>query len=76
MAFTDSVSARVREELKTQDVSYRELARRIGKSIAYVSRRLSDDPDVSFRVDELEQAAEALGVPVERFVIDTPAGAT
>jgi transcriptional regulator with XRE-family HTH domain len=68
VAFTESVSARVREELKTQDVSFRELARRMGVSIAYVSRRLSDEPDVHFRIDELEKVANALGVPVQRFV--------
>jgi transcriptional regulator with XRE-family HTH domain len=74
VAFTESVSARVRDELKTQDVSFRELARRMGVSIAYVSRRLSDDPEVHFRVDELEKVAAALSVPVARFVRDRPTG--
>lgn len=40
----------------------------MGVSIAYVSRRLSDEPDVHFRIDELEKVANALGVPVQRFV--------
>ncbi len=76
MALTESVSARVREELKAQDVSFRELARRMGVSISYVSRRLSDEPDVYFRIDELEKAAEVLGVPVDRFLtVPTPGGA-
>lgn len=68
MPLTESVAARIREELDRQDISYRELGRRLGKSIAYVSRRLSEDPDVQFRVDELDQVATVLGVPVTSFL--------
>lgn len=65
---TESVAAKIREELDRQDISYRELGRRLGVSIAYVSRRLSAEPEVQFRVDELETIAAALGVPVTAFL--------
>jgi transcriptional regulator with XRE-family HTH domain len=68
VALTESVALKIREELSRQDISYRELGRRLGTSIAYVSRRLSDNPDVHFRTDELERVAEVLGVPVSRFL--------
>lgn len=68
MTLAESVAAKIREELERQDLSYRELGRRLDVSIAYVSRRLSDNPDVQFRVDELERVAAALGVPVTRFL--------
>lgn len=75
VALTESVAAKIREELARQDVSFRELGRRLGVSIAYVSRRLSQEPDVQFRVDELERVAAVLGVPVTRF-LPTPAKAS
>jgi transcriptional regulator with XRE-family HTH domain len=68
VTLAESVAAKIREELERQDLSYRELGRRLDVSIAYVSRRLSDNPDVQFRVDELERVAAALGVPVTRFL--------
>lgn len=68
MTLAESVAAKIREELDRQDVSYRELGRRLNVSIAYVSRRLSPDPDVQFRVDELERVAGALDVPVTQFL--------
>lgn len=75
VALTESVSANVREELKAQDVSFRELARRLGVSQPYVSRRLSEEPEVDLKLDELEKIAEALGVPVQKLLADAPAGA-
>lgn len=77
MALTDSVAAKIRAELERQDISYRELGRRLGKSIAYVSRRLSEEPDVQFRLDEIEDVANALDVPASRFLPaeSTPASA-
>jgi transcriptional regulator with XRE-family HTH domain len=68
VALTESVAARIREELDRQKISYRELGRRLGVSIAYVSRRLSVDPDVMFRVDELDEIADVLDVPVTKFL--------
>ena len=68
MTLTESVSAKIRAELRRQDVSFRELGRRMGVSLAYISRRLSDDPDVEFKVSEIERVAEALGVPVTAFL--------
>lgn len=76
MPLTESVAAKIREELDRQDISYRELGRRLNVSIAYVSRRLSDSPEVQFRVDELERIADALDVPVTAFLPATdPASA-
>lgn len=54
--------------MKRQGVSYRELGRRLGVSIAYVSRRLSDDQHVQFKVSELDEIAEVLSVPVTTFL--------
>jgi transcriptional regulator with XRE-family HTH domain len=68
VTLAESVAAKIREELERQDISYRELGRRLNVSIAYVSRRLSEDPDVQFRVDELERVAAALNVPVIQFL--------
>jgi transcriptional regulator with XRE-family HTH domain len=68
VTLAESVAAKVREELDRQDISYRELGRRLNVSIAYVSRRLSEQADVQFRVDELEKVAAALGVPVTQFL--------
>lgn len=68
VALTESVAAKVRAELDRQDISYRELGRRLGKSIAYVSRRLMAEPEVQFRVDELDEIADVLGVPVTQFL--------
>lgn len=68
MTLAESVPAKVRAELERQNVSYRELGRRLGKTISYVSRRLSEHPDVQFRMDELEDVAAALGVPVGQFL--------
>jgi transcriptional regulator with XRE-family HTH domain len=80
VAFTESVSARVRDELDAQDVSFRELARRLGVSQPYVTRRLGEvvEDKVDLKLDEVEKIAHVLGVPVERFVTGaptTPAGA-
>lgn len=68
MTLAESVAAKIRAELERQEISYRELGRRLGVSIAYVSRRLSEEPDVQFRMDELENVASALGVPVTDFL--------
>jgi transcriptional regulator with XRE-family HTH domain len=68
VTLAESVAAKIRAELVRQEISYRELGRRLGVSIAYVSRRLSDEPDVQFRMDELENVAAALGVPVTAFL--------
>lgn len=79
MTLAESVPAKVRAELERQNVSYRELGRRLGKTISYVSRRLSEHPDVQFRMDELEDVAAALGVPVSQLLqadTETPARAS
>jgi transcriptional regulator with XRE-family HTH domain len=71
----ESVSANVREELKSQDVSFRELARRLGVGQPYVTRRLGEvvsEEKVELKLSELEKIADALGVPVQKFLSDEP----
>jgi transcriptional regulator with XRE-family HTH domain len=68
VALTESVSAKVREELKSRDISFRELARRMGVSQPYISRRLGEEPEVDLKLDEIEKIAVALDVPVDRFL--------
>lgn len=57
--------AGLRAELSRQDVSGRELARRINVTPVYVSRRISGAVDPSST--DLERFAEALGVTVGRL---------
>jgi transcriptional regulator with XRE-family HTH domain len=65
--------------MKSQDVSIRELARRLGVSQPYVSRRIGevdDDERVDLKLDEIEKIAVALGVPVQKLLSGAaPAGA-
>lgn len=64
--------------MKSQDVSFRELARRLGVSQPYVTRRLGEvvDDKVDLKLDEIEKIAAALGVPVQKLISDaTPASA-
>lgn len=79
MALTESVSANVVAEMKSQDVSIRELARRLGVSQPYVSRRLGEvdaDERVDLKLDEIERIAEALGVPVQKLLSGATPAAT
>lgn len=72
MALTESVAANIRAELDRQGISFRELGRRLNKPISYVSTRLGENQNaVPIRLEELEEIAGALGVPVARFL---PAG--
>lgn len=70
MALSEAVKASIVAELNHQGVSQRELARRLGVKQQYVWRRISDSPaaDKEFTPSEVERVAEALGVPVSRFL--------
>lgn len=63
---TDTVASEVRAELARQRLTQQDLADRIGEGQWWVSRRLTGT--VPFAVAELVRVAEALGVPVERFI--------
>jgi transcriptional regulator with XRE-family HTH domain len=56
------VAANVRAELGRHSRSQADLGQALGRSQPYVSRRLSGK--VAFGVDEVEQIASWLGVPV------------
>ena len=64
------VSARLRELLAARGISEVELARRMGFTQSYVSRRMRGE--VAWDVDDLNRIAGHLGVPVA----DLTAGAT
>jgi transcriptional regulator with XRE-family HTH domain len=63
---TASVASTVRAELARRSISQGALATKLGKSQAWVSRRLSGD--VEMRVDELRAIAALLGVPVADLI--------
>lgn len=75
MALSEVVRESIAAELLRQKISQRELARKVGMSQQYLWRRLStaERADLEFTPSELEQIAEALGVPVAQFL--TPVGA-
>ena len=62
----DSVSAEIRDEMKRQSVSQRELARRVGWAQSQLWKRLRGL--VPYRTDEIERIARALDVPVSQLM--------
>lgn len=70
---TESVSAKIREELTEQGISQRELARRLNVSQPWVFRRLAAEPEVTLNVAEIDAIASALGVPVAKLLGDVAA---
>lgn len=68
MTLNDHIIPRIRAELGYQGLSARELARRIGVTQSYLAARMSGD--VEFRTGDLEKIAEALSVPVSKFIPD------
>lgn len=60
----DHITQEIRAEMGRKRVSGAELARQLGVSEAYISRRLSG---VGLDIADLERFAEVLGVPVSRF---------
>ncbi len=61
-----TASRRIRDELESQGISSRELARRMDVQHSYLFRRLLGQ--VEFRPSDLEKIAAALDVPVTRFL--------
>jgi transcriptional regulator with XRE-family HTH domain len=70
--YGDYVRAAVAEEVRSamarKRISGAELARRIHKSVAWVSRRTSLTPSQTFDFVELGEVARALGVTVEELI--------
>ncbi len=62
---TQSLAAELRAELARQRLSQRELAKRLGTSQAWVSRRLVGEVEPT--PEEISQIAGALGVPASKF---------
>ncbi|GIJ10769.1 helix-turn-helix domain-containing protein [Micromonospora andamanensis] len=62
----NAISSEVRAELARQRRPQREIADRLGISIQQVSLRLRGE--VEWRVSELIQVADLLGVPVAQFL--------
>ena len=65
-----SVAEEIRALLARRQMSGVKLAETIGRSQAYVSRRLNGD--TAFDVDDLQMIAEALGVPVTALLPASP----
>ncbi|MDG4791881.1 helix-turn-helix transcriptional regulator [Micromonospora sp. WMMD1102] len=63
-----TAAAEVRAEMGRQRISAAALARALGVSDMYLSRRLSGDDPIPFDLSEIERIAEALGVPVGNFL--------
>jgi len=75
MTQTDSIRRKVRAELAYREISGRQLCTLIGMSQSALAARLSGH--VEFRISELQTIADAIEVPLSRFLPDTqpqPAG--
>ncbi|WP_427422715.1 helix-turn-helix domain-containing protein [Lysinibacillus fusiformis] len=70
MALSQAIKDSIHAELTRQQISQRELARRLGVRQEYLWSRLSrsEKAVVEFRPDEIERIADALGVPVALFL--------
>lgn len=64
----DTAAAEVRAEMGRQRISAAALARSLGVSDMYLSRRLSGDEPIPFDLSEIERIAVALDVPVSNFL--------
>lgn len=62
----DQISELVRAALAENGMSASEMARRIGVTQPYMARRLGGD--VPWRINELTAVADALGVPLAKFL--------
>jgi transcriptional regulator with XRE-family HTH domain len=61
-----TVAAEIRAELGRQRISQADLARRLGVSRPWVSRRLNGD--TALTIGDIATIADNLGVPVTHFV--------
>jgi transcriptional regulator with XRE-family HTH domain len=80
MQLSQALKDSIRSEMTRQGISERELARRLDWSQQYTWRRISnhENADKEITPTELEQIAEALGVPVHQLLPapePTPGGA-
>lgn len=64
---SELIAREIRAELGRQQVSNRRLAERLGVSFMWVNRRISTC-DVKITVDEAEEIARALDVPVQQLI--------
>lgn len=62
----DAVAAEVRAEVARQALTQQQVADRLGEKQWWVSRRLTGD--VAWDVADLVRVADALGVPVAKFL--------
>lgn len=69
-----AVAEEVRSALARKKVSGAELARRLHKSEAWVSRRTSLVPELTFDLVELSAVASVLGVAVKELIPDSVTG--
>ena len=66
-----AVCANIRAEMARSGLTQQDIAARIGKTRQAVSRRLTGLTE--FRLDELEQIADLLGMPLEELTRDVAA---
>lgn len=62
------IAAEIRAEAGRQGVSIREVARTLGVSQPWLSRRVSIHADVDLKVDEIDRIAEALGTTAQKLI--------
>lgn len=65
MQIHENIAGEVRAELARRRLTGRKIARALGMSEVYVSRRLTGQ--VPFNVNDLSAIAELLDVPISRF---------
>jgi transcriptional regulator with XRE-family HTH domain len=66
MPHNETIRRKVRAELAYWGISGRQLAGKVGMSQSAISARLSGQ--VEFRISELQAIADAVGVPLARFL--------
>lgn len=64
--FNEFVASEIRAEMARQRRSQQELARALGWTQPFISRRLTGS--VALSTDEIERIAEVLSVPVDQLV--------
>jgi transcriptional regulator with XRE-family HTH domain len=63
------VAAEIRAEMARQGMSQRRLATLIGTNYTWCQRRISVGAELELTVDDVQDIAEALGVPVQRLMM-------
>lgn len=67
-AASAGIAAEIRAETARQGKSVREIARVMGVHQPWLSRRVSITADVDLKVNEIEDIADALGVPAGQLL--------